>query len=127
MKAIFKAIKDAWDGEGTLNSYKLFFESAPQGQSMPYVVYLMVTGMPEYTMNTLMEDDRIQFSVFSKSNSSEEVQTIAEAIMAFFDDITLTIADYTSILFERAERVPTKTPEEAWQYNIEYRLLNQKN
>lgn len=126
MKAIFKAIKDKWDAEASLNSYKLYLDSAPQKASMPYIVYLLVTGIPEYTMNTQMEDDRIQFSVFSSKNSSQEVQTIAEAIMAVFDDVVLTITGYDPVLFERAEQVLTKTPEEAWQHNIEYHLLNQK-
>jgi len=126
MKAIFKAIKDKWDAEATLNPYKLYFESAPQKASMPYVVYLLVTGIPEFTMNTRMEDDRIQFSIFSSKNSSEEAQDIFEKLIAVFDDVVLTITGYSPVLFERAERVPTKTPEEAWQYNVEYHLLNQK-
>jgi len=126
MKAILKAIKDKWGVEATLNSYKLYFESAPQGTPMPYVVYLLVTGIPEYTMNTQMEDDRLQFSIFSSKNSSEEVQDIFEKLIAVFDDVVLVIPGYDPVLFERAERVPTKTPEEAWQYNVEYHLLNQK-
>jgi len=126
MKAIFKAIKDKWDASGTLNSNKLFFESAPQKTPMPYVVYLQVTGIPDYTMNTRIEDDRLQFSIFSSKNSSVEVQDIYEKLIAVFDDVVLAIPGYDPVLFERAETVPTKTPEEAWQYNVEYHLMNQK-
>ena len=126
MKAILKSIKDKWNAEASLNAYKLFFESAPQKALMPYVVYLQVTNSPEYTMNTLMEDTRIQFSAFSSKNSSKEVQDIFEKIIAVFDDVVLVIPGYDPVLFERVVDVPTKTPEEAWQYNVEYRLLNQK-
>ncbi len=127
MKAINKAIKDKWDAEASLNIYPLYFDAAPQEAAMPYVVYQKITGIPEFTFNTEMQDDRYQFSAFSSKNSAEEVLTMYEAIIAIFDDVVLPIVGYTPVLFERANEVPDKTPEEAWQYNIEYRVLNSKN
>lgn len=126
MKAIFKAIKVKWDASPTLNPRKLYFESAPQNAAMPYAVYFLVVGTPEYTMNTLIENDRIQFSIFSSKNSSGEAQNIFEKLIVVFDDVVLAIVGYDPVLFERIERTLMKTPEEAWQYVVEYRLWNQK-
>lgn len=104
MDVLLKAIWGKLSGSTlwTLVGGRVYLERAPQNTEFPYVVFFIISDLPEYPGNKTMEDILMQFSIFSTAAGSVEINAILSALRTLYDDCTLTMAGETLIYFIRA-------------------------
>ena len=86
---------------------RVYLDQAPEeGAEYPYVVFFIVSSVPEKTFTEDFEDTAIQFSLFSASKSAAEITAIYSALDALFDECALTI---TSDMLLRMHRTNLTT------------------
>ena len=104
-KALMKAIYTKFKASATLLarvSGRFFFEYAPPGTTLPYIVYAMESNEPIYYMaSSSFESFDLIFSVYSESSSGVEAVEIAELLAGAFDNCSLTVTGGTKIDFKR--------------------------
>jgi hypothetical protein len=71
---------------------RVYLDQAPDGAEFPYVVFFIVSGVPDRTFTEHYTDTLIQCSLFSASSSATEVTTIYADLIALLDECALTIA-----------------------------------
>lgn len=76
----------------------------------PYVIYFIVSGVPERTFTEHYTDVLIQFSIFSASSGAAEITTIYNDLIALFDEQTLTISSIEAV-WMREENLTTMIDE----------------
>jgi hypothetical protein len=87
---------------------RLYKAYAPEGAIYPYVVFFIVTDIPEYPGGKTIEKYSIQFSLFSSASGSTEVEGILTNLRALYDDCVLTITGNTPIYFIRENFTATR-------------------
>lgn len=132
MKALFDAIFAKLSGSAlsTAIGGRLHFTIAPQGGTLPFVVYEMVSGVPEWTFTEEMESVRVQFTIISDASSAIEAENIYGNLTALYDDCALTITGYKAIWMQRTFQHLTREGDgagTAWQYVVEYHIYMEKN
>lgn len=113
---------------------RLYKGEAPEGAEFPYVVFFIVSDVPEYPGGKTIEQSLIQFSIFSSASSSTEVETILTDLRALYDDCSLSITSNTLIYFIR-ENLTTMRDDITttagtvgiWHYSQEYNIWTVKN
>jgi hypothetical protein len=70
---------------------RIFLDDAPQGAEFSYVVFFIVSDVPQDTFTEYLDDVLIQFSIFSASEGATEITTIYNDLIALFDNCALTI------------------------------------
>lgn len=82
-------------------SGRIFLDRAPDNTDFPYVVFFVVSSVPDWTFTNNYEDTLIQFSLFSASESAVEITTMLNDLKALFDDCSLAITGDTLVWFRR--------------------------
>jgi hypothetical protein len=103
MNNLFTAIYGKLSGS-TLSTYiggRLFNDEAPENTEFPYMVFKLISDIPEYPGGKIMENVRIQFSIFSISSSVLEITTALSYLQSLYDDCSLTITSNTLVYFIR--------------------------
>jgi len=80
---------------------RLISHYADEGTTYPYIVYFVVTDIPEYPGGKTIEKFLIQFSLFSLLSGPTEVESMLTDLWTLYDDVVLTVAGYTGIYFIR--------------------------
>jgi len=103
MNNLLSAIMTKLSGSALYNDVggRIFLDTAPEGTEFPYVAFFIVSGVPEYPSNKIMEDIIMQFSLFSASQGATEITTMHKDLKAILDDCSLSITDSTLIYFIR--------------------------
>jgi hypothetical protein len=136
MKTLNTAIRsrfDALDG-GVHNglylqtSGQLYKDRAKQDAVLPYVVYHMITDVPEWTFDTDFERVRIQFDLYSDDESSSEIEDLYTALKALYEWQTLIVEGWTHVHMKRLlARGPFRDPgDDNWTYNVDFEILIEK-
>ena len=108
---------------------------APAGAVFPYVVYMLVSDDTDNTFREELEDVQMQFSIFSATNSSAEVEDIYTLLKSVYDKCNLTITGNTFLHMLRLQSTlmvddvtvnPTGTGW-VWHYAVDYNIMMQKN
>jgi len=102
-----------------------YFTEAPQDAVMPYVVYNLVSNVPDWTYTEDMENSLLQFSIFDDHSSSTTINDIYEKLTALFDWCVLTVEGYSHIYMKREFNILTRG-NDIWKYVIQYRNEVQK-
>lgn len=104
----------------------LYFGIAPQGTAMPYCVYSLISGWPEWTFEEDFENFRLQFSVFDESTSAVSTVNFLTGIKTKMDGNLITVAGFTKTLkFQRTfEQVLQEG--DYWHGIVEYEAMFQK-
>lgn len=95
------AIKAKYDGtagatlRGLLGTNKLAQDQAPQTTAFPYVVFQVISDVPNNTFNKELSSCRVQFSIWYKYGATNNLGTIARALYDLFHKTALTITGYT--------------------------------
>lgn len=128
MNVLFEAIYAKYDADAALKAAvtDLYNTAAPQDTDMSYLVMLLVSDIHAWTFNTDLEDTLIQFSIFDKNSSPENIGDIFELLKTCFDDAVLVVGGYDSIIMVRQNSNLMRDPNKAWHYVCEYRLMIQK-
>ena len=104
---------------------------APARTQYPYAVYLLpISDVPEKTFTEDYENVLIQFSLFSDSSSSSEVEDMFTYLKALYDECSLTITGSTLVWMKRGnatladeEHTTPSGTTKVWAYHIEYEIL----
>jgi hypothetical protein len=106
---------------------RLYKGRAPANATYPYVVYSVVTDMPDVTFTEDYEDVIIQFSLYSSASGTTEIENMYTYLKAVYDECELTITDETLICMKRDNAVfqaedhttPSGTAQ-VWAYYVDY-------
>lgn len=99
MLNILTAIKSKFTGS-TLSTDvggRIYADEAPQGVQCPYVVYFVVSSVPDRTFTERYANTLIQFSLFSSSGGVTEIATMYNDLKTLFDECSLTITSNTLV------------------------------
>ncbi len=81
---------------------RVYLDRAPQGAEFPYIVFFIVSDVPEKTFTEDYEDILIQFSLFSSSEGAAEITDMYADLKALFDECALTITGSTLVWMKRS-------------------------
>ena len=81
---------------------RIFLDEAPEGTEYPYVVFLIVSDVPDKTFTEIYEDVLLQFSLYSASASAAEISTMYADLKALLDECALTITGSTLVWMWRS-------------------------
>jgi hypothetical protein len=111
----------------------LYKAQAPQATAYPFGVYFVVSDVPDDVFQRTGEDVLLQFSLFSSSPSSSEIEDLYTALIALFDDCSLTITGTNLVWMKRENTTgasiedhttPTGT-QDVWALHVDYRITTQ--
>ena len=80
---------------------RVYLDEAPAGCEYPYIVFFIVSGVPDNVFNKYGESVTIQFSLFSDSAGAAEITDMFNDLTALYDDVQLTVTGYNMIVMER--------------------------
>ena len=108
----------------TLVSGKMYKERAPQDAAPPYIVYHIISDVPDWTFDTDFERVRIQFNLYSDEESSSEVEDIYAALRSVYEWKELTVEDWSHVYMRRELARLSKDPEDdMWVWAVDYEIL----
>jgi hypothetical protein len=81
---------------------RIYLDQAPDNSTFPYVVFFIVSDVPEKTFSEDFENVLIQFSLFSASSGATEITTIYTDLKSLFDECSLSITGNTLVWMKRA-------------------------
>jgi len=107
---------------------RFYDTQAPEGAEYPYVVYLIVSDVPDNVFQGYYEDVLIQFSLFSATpNNSTEIEGMYGHLKTLYDECSFNITDQTLIWMRRENAILTiedhTTPAgtiQVWHYAVDY-------
>ena len=108
---------------------RFYLNHAPQGATLPYIVYWQVADIADQDFGEEQEDFTIQFDIFSQNNSATEAGTILGNVKSLLDDCALTVTGWRHVTFSRGNTYPnndfTETPP-IHGFSIEYEVMIEK-
>jgi hypothetical protein len=132
MKNLTTAIYGKLSGSSlsTLIGDRLFKGRAPENTEYPYVVFFVVSDVPDLTFTEDYEDILLQFSLFSSTSSTTEIEDMYAALKSLYDECALTITGATLVWMKRANsqfmvedhETPSGTSQ-VYHYAVDYDIL----
>lgn len=103
MNALFTATMTKISGSALSSDVggRIFLDQAPEGTEFPYIVFFIVSSVPEDTFVKDIENTIIQFSIFSASAGATEITTIYGHLKALFKDAKLTVTGGVNVALEQ--------------------------
>lgn len=81
----------------------MYLELAPQTSTMPYGVYQVITGRPDYMLaGEYYEILLVQFDIYAATNALR--LAAYDKLLAVYDDARLTATGYTPVIMERVNQ-----------------------
>jgi hypothetical protein len=113
---------------------RVYLDQAPDGAELPYIVFFIVSDVPEDTFKNYLDEILIQFSLFSSSSGATEITTMYSHLKSLFDDAALSITGNTHIWMVRQnlttmiESVTTAATEQSIRHwAVDYSIMVEKN
>ena len=110
---------------GASTDYKIYNTLAPQTSSCPYIVFGVLTDMPDgtFTHSGAIEDMTFYVNIFSET-SPENILEIVDLVAAAMDNASLTISGYTAMkcMREYVGSVIYDSDTETYQISMRYRV-----
>ena len=127
MQVLFTGLYNKYLSDAALKAAitGFYFTEAPQDAVMPYVVYNLVSNVPDWTYTEDMENSLIQFSIFDNNSSSTTINDIYAKLTALFNWCSLSVTGYSHIYMKREFNILTRG-NDIWKYVIQYRNEIQK-
>lgn len=103
MLNLLTAIKSKFIGSSLSTDVdgRIFYKESPQNSQFPYVVYFIVSDVPDNVFAKDGESVLMQFSLFSSSGGATEIATMYKDLKALLDDCSLTITSNNLVWFKR--------------------------
>jgi hypothetical protein len=131
VKVLFQSIYSHYTTNITSGALvnRLYFNEAPQGEKVPYVVYRMISLTPEvFFAGETHEEAIIEFVIYDDDNSCSDIADYYGTITTAFNYANITVTGYTDLIFEREySSLERDIDNELWTYTIQYRVLLLKN
>ena len=113
---------------------RMYKGRAPQGATWPYIVYFVVSDVPDNTFTDSIEDVTFQFSIFSNTSGTTEIEDIFTNLKTLYDDTTFTVTANTMYWMVREHAAIISIDDETepgtgqyWMYTVDYNILMKKN
>jgi len=116
---------------------RLYKGRAEEGAEYPYVVFMVISDMPQKTFSEDYESVLIQFSLFSIASGSTEIEDMFTHLKALYDECSLSITGSTLVWMKRQnaslmveDHTNLALPgglQRAWHYSVEYEVLTSKS
>ena len=124
MYDLMGTIKNQANANATLSARvnsDVWFDTAPPGTTMPYVVYYNIADAPVRCLakSADMVEANIQFSIFDK-NSHSLVELIASDLAVVFDRKTVLYSTETHISCEAMGGTGPTRLDDCWMRTIDY-------
>jgi uncharacterized membrane protein (GlpM family) len=87
---------------------RMYLDQAPDKPTFPYVVFFIVSSVPEKTFTEDLSETLIQFSIYSASSSATEISAIYAALKTLYDECSLTITG-SSLVWMKETNLVTMT------------------
>ncbi len=117
----------------TIIDGRLFKARVPVGTPLPYAVFFVVSDTQDDTFKDTISEVLIQFSLFSGSSSTAEVEDMYAELKALYDDAQFTVTGNKIITMTRQYAGFLNSPfdtiegtEEVFQYDVDYQCYLQK-
>jgi hypothetical protein len=125
--ALMTKFTATWGGDHNtlynLTNGQMFKERALQEATPPYVVYHIISDVPEWNFCSDFEKVRIQFNLYSNEESSTEIENLYAALQSLFDWTTLTVTGWKHIWMKRELARLSRDPEDDdWFYTVDYEI-----
>lgn len=132
MRELEEAIYNRYNQGGSFKNATngiLRFGWAEPKEVPPYAVYHLIDNTPDWQFGPQdYENARVQFNLYSDSNSSTEVEALYTYLKEMFDWCTLVVTGYTSIYMKRVSASLTRdTTYNVWDYRVDYEVMLSKN
>ena len=136
MDALLAAIYSKLTGSALSSDVggRVYLDEAPAGCEFPYIVFFIVSGVPDNVFNKYGESVMIQFSLFSDSAGAAEITDMFNDLTAIYDDAQLTVTGYSMIIMERqnlvtmVEEIETTEGKQAVKrWAVDYEAVIQKS
>ena len=109
---------------------RLYKGRAPEAVHYPYAVFMVVSDVPERTFTEDYENVLIQFSLFSSTSGSTEVENMFTHLKTLYDECALSPSGSTLIWMRRQNATlmveDHTTPEgnqQVWHYAVDFEIL----
>jgi hypothetical protein len=113
---------------------RLYKLRAPQGTALPYVIFFVVSDVYQPTFTEDMEQVIIQFSIFSESSSTAEIEDIYDKLKLVYDNKAFTPTGNKVVVMTRQNAILTSGEAdleagtgEYYQYDIDYEVIMSKD
>jgi len=111
-------------------SGRLYKGRAPANATYPYAVYMLVSDVPDFTFTEDFERVLIQFSLFSLTSGTTQVEDMFTHLKALYDDCALTITGETLLWMRRENAIlmpedhtTTAGTAQVWHYSVDYSVF----
>ena len=133
MKNLTTAIYSQMAGSafGTSINSRLYKGQAPDGTSYPYSCYFVVTNTPERTFTEDYRNVIVQFSLFSSESGSTEIENMAAALEALYDEQPMTVTGSTLIWMKltsttganKEDHITPSGTQSVWVVHSDYEIM----
>lgn len=136
MKALTTKIYSLMSGTtlDTAIGGRMYKNRAPQGAPLPYIVFFVVSDVYTPTFTEDIEQVIIQFSIFSESSGTTEIEDIYDKLKLVYDNQTFSPTGNTVIIMTRQNATLTSGEAdvaagtgEYFQYDVDYEAIMSKN
>ncbi len=111
-------------------SNRLYKGQAPAGAEYPYAVFMVVTDTPDHTFSEDFENVIVQFSLFSITSGTTEIENCYTDLKTLYDEKPFTVTGSTLVWMRRGTTVfqvedhttPTGT-QRVWAYHCDFEIL----
>ena len=101
---------------------------ALSNSTYPRIVFSLPAGLKSNTFSHEYENIQIDFRIYTKSRSSTSLNSIYSLLIGLYDDLKMTVNNYTTVELRRTVYNKTKdeTDEMVWIYLVSYKIVLEK-
>ena len=110
---------------------RLYKGRAPDDATYPYIVFMIVSNMPEKTFSEDFETTVIQFSIFSSTSGSTEAENIYTDLKTLYDECAMTVTGSTWFYWMKRLNATLMVEDhtvkagtiQVWHYAVDYEIM----
>ena len=110
---------------------RLYKGRAPENATYPYIVFMIVSNVPEKTFSENFEITTIQFSIFSSTSGSTEAENIYTDLKTLYDECAMTVTSSTWFYWMKRLNATLMVEDhtvkagtiQIWHYAVDYEIM----
>jgi len=110
---------------------RLYKGRAPENATYPYIVFMIVSNVPEKTFSENFEITTVQFSIFSSTSGSTEAENIYTDLKTLYDECAMTVTSSTWFYWMKRLNATLMVEDhtvkagtiQVWHYAVDYEIM----
>ena len=110
---------------------RLYKGRAPENATYPYIVFMIVSNVPEKTFSENFGITTIQFSIFSSTSGSTEAENIYTDLKTLYDECAMTVTSSTWFYWMKRLNATLMVEDhtvkagtiQVWHYAVDYEIM----